>query len=590
MSGDFSKLSDAALRSIAETGNAPGRPAQDAATIDSSEGEDDGADLLSMAAVGAGAGATTAGLIYGAGKVSDAASLAREATVPGDVDETALRRIHRALQRDKYDLTKPSELKRLRTEVMDAIPKPFTLGDAGKINVQRLLESTYLHPGEGSNLISGILEDRKQGRATRMAKDVQDLVSKNTDYHSTLAELIKNRREQAGQLYDAAYSSGFMPTPEIMDYIERAEAYKPGIIDRAVKKAQLKYPDMDIEKTVLGQGYRQNKRATLSEDNMKALDMVKRSIDDEIAVHKVKDPGVANDLRENILRPFRKLLTTNNPDYGKALSYYSSEMETQEALEAGRTFMKKDPAEMAAYMKTLSPEDKELFRVGAAHELMNQLGVATDNNSSPIKKIIGNPKADPNISIKQQQLRLIFEDPKLFDEFMRRAAHESKMEKREGAVFGNSKTLERAISSADEGEEILKGTTLRGRAGTAMGFLMQHTIKPFARLGEDKREAVRHRVAERLMEPTEFNKTLDALKEMAHSSAKRAALLRGTGRAGAVLGGLGAGAAYFMDRESGKTPQSPVPLPPPAATDDVGVWSRRTTTPLSIPSFLPPDD
>ena len=566
MSDQFSQLSNEALRSIVETGNMPEKAAPAEGAIDptaaSAPEKREGADLLSTAGVAAGAGAAAAAVPYIGKVAATAASRTREATFPGDVDETALRRIHRALKRDQYDLTKASEAKRLRDGVMTAIPKPFTLGDAGKVGVQRLLENAYLNPGEASFYVGNILDERKTGRAARMADDVRSLISKRTDYHDTLASLIENRREQAGKLYDDAYAKGFLPAPEVMNYIERAEEYRPGIIERAIRKAKLKWPDLDIEKTVLGEGYRQRKQFTASEENMKALDMVKRSIDDEILANKVKDPGVANDLRENVLRPFRTILKDTNPEYAKALGYYSSAMETEEALEAGRAFLRKDPSEMAAYVKKLSSGDQELFRIGAAHELMDQLGRAADRNASPIRQIVGNPKADPNISRKQQQLKIIFEDPKLFDEFMKRAKEEAQMEARERAVFGNSKTAERLLTAADEEAGIARGTSLKGRA---INFLVDHVTS----LGEGKREAVRKRIAERMLDPTEFSRTVDDLRAHALKAAQRAAMPQGTGIAGGILGGLGAGAAYWLGQQPEKPPQGPLtaiertPEPPP---------------------------
>jgi hypothetical protein len=116
--------------------------------------------------------------------------------------------------------------------------------------------------------------------------------------------------------------------------------------------------------------------------DVRTLDYLKRFLDDEVSTlfkrgdTKTFAAGQANQVK-NLRNAIRDRLRKVVPEYGDYLDAYKGSSEMRDALEEGRTFDRLDPEQIAAGQADRSQAGQELFRVGAARNLLvEQCGVS----------------------------------------------------------------------------------------------------------------------------------------------------------------------------------------------------------------------
>jgi len=122
--------------------------------------------------------------------------------------------------------------------------------------------------------------------------------------------------------------------------------------------------------------------------NMRALDQLKRSLDDKISAAKRKgenDDALFFTRKKNALK---SLLIQQNPAYGEALETFSSHSAITNAMQDGLKFLKVDPEVLKLTTQDLPSAELEGFRTGAMKALQDVIESGRDN-VDVVKQLIG---------------------------------------------------------------------------------------------------------------------------------------------------------------------------------------------------------
>lgn len=129
----------------------------------------------------------------------------------------------------------------------------------------------------------------------------------------------------------------------------------------------------------------------------RTADYLKRFLDDQVnrlarkadtETFKAAEYAQVRDLRNAL----RERMRATNEEYGKYLDSYSGSSEMIDALGEGRKYRALDPEEIAAGQGKRSTAAQELFRVGAARDMLDTINSTTDGRN-PATRILNSPEA-----------------------------------------------------------------------------------------------------------------------------------------------------------------------------------------------------
>jgi hypothetical protein len=363
------------------------------------------------------------------------------------VTQQALVQIQRALARSGYDVTSPEGAAALRTELAKYGSKPVTLADVGHAIRERTGIGLRSTSDAQSASIDQVLE-RQAGAPARLERDIRATVAPRTDVHALDDAIVEQRAATALPLKAEALRTPvdqnapvtpdevqrWIDKPEVKAWLEAGgEGPTPGALVRAPSTPVIPNDEVLQNLAKLPQAkaalrgakeLADNERQLLqvqgkdtshlpdfpAEDaplDMKALDYVKRYLDGEVSrafsssdsATRAKAPGL-RDLRDAIRDRMRAAV----PKYGDYLDTYGDASEMREALAAGRGgevpgqrghyqgFDRTDPEVIAAEQADRSEAAQEMYRVGAARNLLDKIRNATDN-SLPADRLLNSPEA-----------------------------------------------------------------------------------------------------------------------------------------------------------------------------------------------------
>jgi hypothetical protein len=248
---------------------------------------------------------------------------------------------------------------------------------------------------------------RQKTQQARLMKSVESVGGgKASEYSQTMEGIITRRKEQAGPMYQEAFSEGLEETPGLRQLMD----------DKLVRGA-------------VNQG-RNWAKSEGDESLINVLHYAKQNIDDQIG--KAVRAGEGNKARILMKKKTQLLdeIGAQNPKYMEAMKVFADESALKNAMELGRDVLKKDPDEIQALIKGMSDGELELFRLGGVKAIADRFD-RIGTNADALGRIMNQPRT-------QKQLALIMGDDA--GAFIKRAGIEEKFTQTRNSLTGNSTT------------------------------------------------------------------------------------------------------------------------------------------------------
>jgi len=484
------------------------------------------------AARGAVAGAATTGVLGLAGKyiVMPGYRALKSALGFGDANKMADLQIVKALAKD--GMTPQQALDAVRA----ASRGEMTLADVGE-NTAALLRRATSEPGPARVAAKSELQAREAGRIPRVDADLKQLMSGSGDFYTDVMALAAKRSKQAETLYQNAWDSNAVITPQTASEIARMQNY-PSFAE-ALKIGSRRMQDMGLD-------------ITDPKNVLRGLHETKIAIDDMIGkAVRSGEGGQAKtlmDIKTKLLADMEKA----SPEYRVARQTYAGDSEMLTAMEQGKDIYKMPEIDMRKMIDRFknSPSEYDAFRAGIAQAALEKLRTAAPG-SDPLKTVLGRDA--------EQKLRRAFRDDNAFDSFVARLQEESKM-------LGTEKTgLRKTALDTDLGDNTAVGAAMSLATGNPMGAALEaaRAALPAGRIAPQ----VNAGVTQKLLTP---QSGLDPVQKSILSSlkAQEAALVNATmaTNTGAAAAGASAAARPVKSQapvEEGPEGQPIVTTPPP---------------------------
>lgn len=421
------------------------------------EGEGGFSNRMKSSVVGGSIGAALGGVIPAAilgGK--KAISLIKNALGWVDVPDAALQRTLKAMNDD--GLTPDEILSNLQKAADEGVP--MSIADQGE-NLQSLGSYVSKQPGQGRTTAQSFVKNRQAGQFDRIVNSIRKYIS-GDDMYKSVDDLINQRRTAAKPLYESAYNKDFISSDTLDEIMSR------DVMQKAYKKAanMIKIKGGNPEK--LGFKFDPDGNVKFTDSpSMEALDYIKRSLDDLVNknVNKVTGKPTGTGLAYKELRDnFKSELIKLNPDYGKALKAYSDPSQSLEIIAEGKNYTKRSPQEIETYIKNLSPNDMEFYRIGVAQQMIDNAAKAKHGANKALG-LIGSPQ-------KERALKAVFGGDENLQKMVDLLDAEAKMHQTYTKVIGGSPTQPLqaegdALSSLGVAQNVARGDYL-GAAGSLL--------------------------------------------------------------------------------------------------------------------------
>ncbi len=309
------------------------------------------------------------------------------------------------------------------------------LMDAGP-NTRALMAQAYQTPGEGKAMLDTFLTKRQEGvrsadkvlrggQVNRVTESIDDLVPEN--YYAAQEATIKARKGY-GSAYDVARGGDdFVDVAPVLAELDAEIMRSKGGIKTGLQRVR------DLLVDDKGQ----------PEIAIDTLHQAKMAVDDLMTGE--GRSSIGNVAKGRIREYQNKLLDAIEASGESGAAYRAGRQGTagewakQEALEKGSRFMSKsefsDPQAIRQAVEKMTPEEKHMFRVGAAQAIKAKLESLV-TRADATKKIM-------DIPALEQKIRLAFGDDDLFRQYISRLEGEKEMFKSYAAAKGNSATAER---------------------------------------------------------------------------------------------------------------------------------------------------
>lgn len=388
---------------------------------------------------GAGTGALVGGVMGGAlskaaplvaSGVEKATAATRGAFV--GAKSKALRQIGQAIERDSKSVESL-----MRTKAL--MGSEAGIADIGGQNTLELLDAIATQPGKAKDRVQRALLGRLKETRTRMKDSIRGLVHPQADNLDVAREQIElNLRTQARPFYDEAYRTPIQMTREIEDVLNRPKVQP--LINKALQMAR---SDTDLAPELL-------EGLNPDSPNVVLLDYVKQAIDDLVMETKGNEKRIFRSAAEKL----RNAVDEQVPSYRQARSIYGDEAGRLEALEMGQNVFKeaKKGVNIEKAFNSMTPEQKEMFRLGASNEMFRVMDNIPDTiegrpGAALISKIYSSPA-------QKKTVDLLIENPQAARMFRRSIEAERKFFESANKVLGNSKTSRSLANQADQAVDV----------------------------------------------------------------------------------------------------------------------------------------
>lgn len=423
---------------------------------------------------------------------------------------------------------------------------PSVIANADEL-LRDLAETVAQRPGAGAKQIEKALTSQKVGARERAYQQtVKGL--KPGQYYADEQRMVKELRDKADNIYEAAYAHGTVDDPRIMQVLENP-TFK-GFFDKAKSIADAeamaaklrgedpsKYKLQDIYEVIRDDKLNPIGVKVKQLPDVRTLDYIKRGMDatiDEGFRGKGMSTAEANALRD-LRKVFVGAIDENVPAYQQARKTYAGDIEVLDAMRTGYDdFNKLDHEQVINLISGMGNAEKEAFRTGVARNLYGKI-MNPSGNFNAAERIINSPEM-------AAKLQPLFDNPAQFKLFKAAMQREAELFHQANRILGGAPTARRiaAKEAFDEsggvGEAVANAVT-----GGFWSSLTQMTAQAIRRgeIGEKTAE----KMADMLMskKPQDVAAVVKFLEEEAQKAAPRAVKATGaeygatTGAASAIF-------------------------------------------------------
>jgi len=362
-------------------------------------------------------------------------------------------------------------------DLVNAASKPIALFDTGIEggNVEGLAGHVARQPGDSRAVAQAFLRG-KEGRdpqaAARLDQDISQYVTSGPTAFQATQGLLEARTTASRPLYEEVNKLQNVWSPRLQQFFDHPDlkkglqkGYELESRDSLAEGHPITASQMGVDIGIDGS------TKILGVPNMRLLNMAKKGLD--AAVSAARDPitgrlseeGVSlNGLRKAYVEAIDQADTSGL--YKKARQTWAGYSSAMDAVKMGKAVFKANPEEMAAEIKTMSPGDREFFRMGVADIMREKIGRA-GFNADEAKLLVRN-------NWTEKLLRPVFENRSDYDHFVDAVTTERQMFDRGVRMVGMSPTAGRlAEESASNDEAMLHMGKMAGQvaSGNMMGVL-----------------------------------------------------------------------------------------------------------------------
>jgi hypothetical protein len=436
-----------------------------------------------------------------------------------------------------------------------------------------LAETVAQRTGSGARKIEETLNRQKTGTRERTHGQVVKAINPG-NYYEDEQRLVKDLRNKASGLYDAAYAHGEITDPRIMAALDTPAfkaAFQKAKQISETEMATAKLRGEDPSKFALRDIYypKEVKPGVFELElktypDVRTLDYLKRGIDANVdAGFRNGQTAEASALR-GMRRSFVDIIDDQVPAYKAARAEYGGDMEVIDAMRAGMNdFNKMDHEQVMKMVAGMSTAEKDAFRTGVARDLYSTI-MKPSGNFNAAQRVIGSPEM-------QAKLQPLFDSPAHFRLFKTALERESQLFIQANRILGGSPTGKRLQMSdqfeGDPGAGEAIATAITGGFGSSLLGLASRAVRK-----TQVSEKTASKLADMLMstDPHDVATVVRLLEQQAESVAPRA-FKATAGTAGAVTG---TEAAFWPSPEDKSAPAADIEADlrseVPGAQEEVG--------------------
>jgi len=287
----------------------------------------------------------------------------------------AAKRVASALAKDEADIVAGNAQGMTRSDWVKArdAGEPVTIADLGASNTQALLRSAANTSPEARNILEKVIYERFEGQSERVSRDIRQLVSGGANRFKTADQLEAEYRVAANPAYKEAYAH---PNAQSMWDSTIANLAQAPVVQDAIKLATKEAANeaVRVGAAPIRHPFKidQNGNLSIADPNMKTnlafWDIVKQNLDDKVSALYRSGEKNAGNRAKDIKNDFVSHLDDLVPDYKKARGVAADYFNASNALEAGSKAAntKVVPEEISKLMRSMRPEERDLFREGYA--------------------------------------------------------------------------------------------------------------------------------------------------------------------------------------------------------------------------------
>lgn len=409
------------------------------------------------AALGGTVGAFVPPAAYGAKQIYRLTrAVTRGATAPirslANKETFAAQKVAEAAKRDQMSM--PRLEARLR--VAQDIKPDSMLADVGGKNMHSLLRSAGNVPSEAREGLTRGLAKRQDQQLNRLRGDIGAAFGDPRSFSDTVETLATTRKTNAKPLFDAAFATGTPWTVPLQNILQRPLMRE--FVARAERNAANRGEKF---KAIFAQQLPNGKFKIARVPDTEALHRVKLEIDQAIrGIKNRTETSLGNvELRDLVRLKHEFMGTIQNPRYKRALDQFAGDSAAMNAIDDGfESGLTMEPEAITKALKGLSQTEADLWRMGFARKIVNQLrdsGRAGTNRA----EILYSPKY-------LDRMRAAFKDSPTGSGFMRKLNLERQMFRTKNAAEGNSTTaaqLAEGMEAGVEAENIRQAADLGGK-------------------------------------------------------------------------------------------------------------------------------
>lgn len=373
---------------------------------------DSAGELAGDTLTGAGIGAVGGAVVPPLARAAGTAITAPFRHIQASRANRPIRAIEQAMIRDD---TTPQKI----ASQLNKMPEGAIIADAGGESLQTLARDVTVQPGRARNIAKTLFEGRRRTAPDRIDTAVKTALNQQGDFHAARNALQETMKKTAGPLYREAHKKPMRLTPKMQALLNRPS------LQQALKDGKALAKE---EGEVIG-------------GHIQILDYAKRALDDKIG-------GM---LRAGEKQKARALIGTKNalleemdkqvPVYARARAAFAGPKASEDALEAGRMFMREDAEDIAELLAGMGQSERQFFRMGAIRQIRDSV-LSKSDTADAYKAIFNTP-------LKRQKVEALFPDAKSFARFTRAMRSEAKMFETQTKVLANSNTANKLGGVAD---------------------------------------------------------------------------------------------------------------------------------------------